>query len=456
MLKVKLFTLIFIIHVLFYSCAQDETQEKAKTYQGDTNQAPLVKLLNEKKNPTLSSSTKQELPEETLLSVLKTVHGVTNPDTGKDEGYRYNHPKYFSSMVSLHFINEKGIFLFDSTKNKLIEIKKGNNLTSINNQTTILQNSPAYIVLSTNINSENLKQEIEKRIKDPKLAEAIYNVNIENKAALEEAALIETGTILNLLNLSAAELNHDILPIKINNKSFFKKLLSLKSNQQASLLLPYYSNTNNDKQLSSYLSKTLSKSKSSKRGDFDLDRLLEKKDIINILWSANGIIESKDSKIHPSTLPFSYIDLYYITNEQVQKFDPYSKSLKTIKFGDYRKRLGSKLSEYKVRSSILIVQKKSINTNDKTAIYTGQNQKFINYYKKLNADSDQIKDLAFIQIGVALQNIRIFASDIGLAFQHFEVPESYRNRMALSLSLSKNEVPTFIIPIGYKKNAKTQ
>lgn len=442
----KGFSLCLLLFLFIFSCSNEEqTKDKTEVFKGDTDQAPLTKLLNSRNSNKPLSSNQVEADDEQLLSTLKTSHGIVNPENGKKSGFKYNHPTYFSSMVSLYYINNKGTFKYDSEKNKLIEINKKNQINDINSKIGLSSNPNSFIVLSANIDLTKLKNEIDKRIKDKKVADAVFNNLSNNKKILDEASLIEIGTILNLMNLSSAELNTNFLPLYIKNKSFFRSILSSSSTEKPLILIPYIPNTNN--KLSSYLSSTLSNSKASKKGEFDLDRNLDKKDIINILWSGNGIIKSTDSQTHPSMLPFSLIDLYYITNEQVEKFDPFSKSLKTIKFGDYRKSLGRKVSEYKTRSSILIVKK---NKKNNSQLFKGQDDSFYNHYLSIS-DKNSLNDLAFMQIGVALLNIRIFASDLGLAFQHFEVPDSKQSRMASRLSLKENESPVFIVPIGYKK-----
>jgi hypothetical protein len=62
--------------------------------------------------------------------------------------------------------------------------------------------------------------------------------------------------------------------------------------------------------------------------------------------------------------------------------------------------------------------------------------------------------LALFQVGTALQNIRLLATDFNLAYQHIEVNPKLRKKMSRQLSLKNKNLPVFIIPMSPKKIGK--
>ncbi|HEO65241.1 MAG TPA: hypothetical protein ENI73_05140 [Spirochaetes bacterium] len=409
------------------------------------------------------SDTSKKMDGESLLDLLWGGNGLV-----KNEGARtFTHPVNFTTLIDLYILNTQGVFHYNFKKNKLKKIKSGNVLSKLKVTRKLRYKANTYILISLSPSMKRVVKAIRKKIKnvsEENLGKIIKDYKDRRQNEINESALIEAGTAAKNIMLLASAYNMIHTPLSLKQdrstiRSIKKQLGIKKKRNKPFILIPLGVHKKGSKSgdYISYIQGLFKQGKNSRPGDFDFKSALKYDQLIKLLWVANGAIKSKGISSHPSGFPNSFIELYYVNEKKIQSYDPRTNSLKTIKFGDFRKRIMGKnrINKIKIRNAIIIARKS--NTKDirkQKRLFRGRHsKKIIKYYKRLIKNQKSLNALSLFQVGVALQTIRLLATDYDLAYQYFIVPRSKRSRLAQDLFLKKGDRPIFIIPIGKKDSA---
>ncbi len=450
-------TFFIIISFLMMSYCGSEGQTKGK-YSGKEH--PFITLMK-RDSGTLGhkSDTSKKMEADSLLDLLWGGNGLVKG--GKNR--TFTHPVNFTTLIDLYILNAKGVYHYNFKKNKLKKIKSGNVLSKLKITKKLRYKANTYILISLSPSMKRVVKAISKKVKNvskKKLRDIKRQYKGSRQKEIDDSALVEAGAAAKNIMLLASAYNFIHSPLGLGqNRSItksIKKQLGIKKNNTPFILIPLGTNKNGAKSsyYISYIQGLFKQGKNSRPGDFDFKSTLKYDQIINLLWVANGAIKSKGISNHPSGLPNSFIELYYVNEKKIQSYDSATNSLKTIKFGDFRKRIMGKkrVNNVKIRNAIIIAKKSNTKEIRKQRrLFRGRHsKKTIKYYKKLIKNQKSLNALSLFQVGVALQNIRLLATDYDLAYQYFIVPNSKRSGLAQDLFLKKGDRPIFIIPIGKK------
>ncbi len=455
----------FFVGMLFLGMTYCGSKDQTKGKKPSGGEHPFITLMKKDAGSLgHKSDTSKKMKDKSLLDLLWGGNGLV-----KSKGARtFTHPVNFTTLIDLYVLNAKGVFHYNFKKNKLKKIKNGNVLSKLKITKKLRVKANTYILISLSPSVKRVVKAISRKVKNISEAKLDKLKSLyENSRLYEirESAVIEAGTAAKNIMLLASAYNmvHTPLSLKQNQsltKSIKKQLGIKKKNNTPFILIPLGANKKGTKSsyFISYLQGLLKQGKNSKPDDFDFKATLKYDQIIKLLWVANGAVKNKGVSSHPSGIPNSFIELYYINEKQIRMYDPETNTLKTIKFGDYRKRMMSKkrINNVKIRNAIIIAIKSNTKRiRQQKRLFRGRHsKKTIKYYKRLIKNQKSLNNLSLFQVGVALQNIRLLATDYDLAYQYFIVSRAKRSSLAQALFLRKGDRPIFIIPIGKKGSAR--
>ncbi len=162
------------------------------------------------------------------------------------------------------------------------------------------------------------------------------------------------------------------------------------------------------------------------------DKELSIEQISQLLWSLQGITnKQRNLRSAPSAGATYPLEVYTVTNHGVFKYIPQYHQLK-------------KLSDKNIRpdlSSACLGQRWIIHTVNFviTAVFERTTGRY----------GDRGKQYVYIEVGHAAENLHLQAVALGLG--SVPVGAFNNNDVAKVLSLPKNEVPIYVIPVGYPK-----
>lgn len=160
------------------------------------------------------------------------------------------------------------------------------------------------------------------------------------------------------------------------------------------------------------------------------DKALSIQDISDMLWAANGVNRSSDSKrTAPSALNKQDIDVYIFTKEGAYLYDAHLHALKPIAEGDHR--------------ALLAGGQDFVKTAPVCLVFVSDLSRF-----EMGA-SEQVKMMGAMDAGIVSQNVNLFCSGVGLS----TVPRATMDKEGVKriLKLSDSQLPIMNNPVGYPK-----
>jgi SagB-type dehydrogenase family enzyme len=158
------------------------------------------------------------------------------------------------------------------------------------------------------------------------------------------------------------------------------------------------------------------------------DKAISKKQLSTILWCANGINRNDDKRTAPAAFDKYFINLYIADSKAVYLYNAKNNSLDLIK----QKNIKNEIAKKNIANASHII------------IATGKISKLPFYLKKT-----QKLQMAHANAGCILQNIYLITNALNLGTVMTGYIDS--DKISKILNLSKNEIPLYIMPIGYKK-----
>lgn len=156
-------------------------------------------------------------------------------------------------------------------------------------------------------------------------------------------------------------------------------------------------------------------------------RGIDKQDLSDLLWAANGINRSEKSlRTAPSAHNAKDIDIFVFTEEGVYLYDPEKHSLTTIKKGDFRSQIGKQNYVTDAPLSLILVSD-------------------ITRFKK--ADKKLCLNWAALDAGMVSQNISLFCASANMG----TVPRTFFDESKIRNILSLNPSQHIMLhhPVGY-------
>lgn len=156
-------------------------------------------------------------------------------------------------------------------------------------------------------------------------------------------------------------------------------------------------------------------------------RELDKQDLSDLLWAANGINRAdKSLRTAPSAHNAKDIDLFIFTAEGVYLYNPDQHSLIPIKNGDFRSQIGKQ--DYVVNAPLSLILVSDIR-------------------RFKNADKKLCLNWAALDAGMVSQNISLFCSSANLG----TVPRTFfdEGKIRKVLELSSSQYIMLHHPVGY-------
>jgi len=157
------------------------------------------------------------------------------------------------------------------------------------------------------------------------------------------------------------------------------------------------------------------------------------KELSTILWSANGINREDGKRTAPALFGMEVIRIYVLSNSGIYLYDATQNTLLSRSTKDARKDVGSKrggAGGTKTASLVLLL------TGDPSMI-----PDFMSKDMRLNA--------AYASVGTIGQNVYLIANALGLRTRLVGALSAEGIRGCLKLS--KDEIPLYIMPLGYGK-----
>jgi len=154
--------------------------------------------------------------------------------------------------------------------------------------------------------------------------------------------------------------------------------------------------------------------------------------ISQLLWAAQGITDEKGHRAAPSAGALYPLELYIVKSEGVFHYIPDNHKLEMILEGDLRKRLKEAcLGQQWIKEAPIDIVITGI--YERTTVKYGE--RGIRY--------------VHLEAGTACQNILLQAVSLGLGA--VPVGAFHDNQVQEILNLEEENIPFFVIPIGYKK-----
>ena len=157
------------------------------------------------------------------------------------------------------------------------------------------------------------------------------------------------------------------------------------------------------------------------------------KELSTILWSANGINREDGKRTAPALFGMEVIRIYVLSNSGIYLYDATQNTVLSRSTKDARKDVGSKrggAGGTKTASLVLLL------TGDPSMI-----PDFMSKDMRLNA--------AYASVGTIGQNVYLIANALGLRTRLVGALSAEGIRGCLKLS--KDEIPLYIMPLGYGK-----
>jgi hypothetical protein len=157
------------------------------------------------------------------------------------------------------------------------------------------------------------------------------------------------------------------------------------------------------------------------------------KELSTILWSANGINREDGKRTAPALFEMEVIRIYVLSNSGIYLYDATQNTLLSRSTKDAKKDVGSKrggAEGIETASLVLLL------TGDPSMI-----PDFLPRDMRLNA--------AYATVGTIGQNVYLIANALGLRTRLVGALSVERVRGCLKLS--KDEIPLYIMPLGYGK-----
>ncbi len=155
------------------------------------------------------------------------------------------------------------------------------------------------------------------------------------------------------------------------------------------------------------------------------DKKLTDKQILDILWAANGVNEY-DKRTAPSAMNRQDIDLYVCKSDGTWKYDAKNAKLKKITKTDIR--------------PILKGRNKFVDEAPITILLITDQSKF--------GDNKKAMTFGLLDAGIVSQNISLYCTSIGLGTVAC-APNLDEEKIQKALKLSSQQVPVLYHPVGY-------
>jgi len=154
--------------------------------------------------------------------------------------------------------------------------------------------------------------------------------------------------------------------------------------------------------------------------------------ISQILWAAQGITDERGHRAAPSAGALYPLEIYVVKKDGIYHYIPEGHKIEMILKGDARKKL-----------SDVCLGQKWVEDAPIDIIITG-------IYKRTTIKyGDRGIRYVYLEAGTACQNILLQAVSLGLGA--VPVGAFHDNQIQEVLNLEKEEIPLFVIPIGYEK-----
>lgn len=162
------------------------------------------------------------------------------------------------------------------------------------------------------------------------------------------------------------------------------------------------------------------------------EKELNLEQISQILWAAQGITDKEGHRTAPSAGALYPLELYIVKKDGVYHYVPEGHKMELILKGDLRKELKE-----------ICLGQQWIEDAPVDIVITG-------VYKRTTIKySERGVRYVHLEAGTACQNILLQAVSLGLGA--VPVGAFHDNQVQEILNLEKEEIPFFVIPIGYKK-----
>jgi SagB-type dehydrogenase family enzyme len=152
-------------------------------------------------------------------------------------------------------------------------------------------------------------------------------------------------------------------------------------------------------------------------------------DLSTILWAANGINRKNNQRTAPTALGKYFIDIYVAANEGVYKYNPAGNLLKWVSASNIKTNIGTQ-PDIGTASHVLI---------------------FVADLRVLPPVMERAAklDMANGTAGTIAENVYLTAAALKLGTRL--VASIKENNIREALQLNKDEVPLYIMPLGYSK-----
>ncbi len=457
---IKRFSIFFILFFLILvSCSKDVKKSES------LKESPFITLIKQKANTIVREfDLSVKINKSDALHLMWSGNGLVKTQKTKKHKLikHFTHPINFANMLKVYYVDKNGIYRYNYNKSNIELVKKGDYLSFLKVPKWIRYDTPAHIFISIRPDKEKMLKGLSnyEGIYKQKLLNKIKNtiVDIYSDDRIKESSLLELGMAAQNIMLLSTAYNFSYYPISFQGSSErLKSYFKLDKNEKLFLAISLASKKDKKKNslFINYVTKLIKNAKNhSPTKAFNNLAPVKLENIKKLLWVGNGIIKKtignkKTFLFTHSTLLNSLIDLYYITDKKLYKYDPIANKLLTKKHGDFRYRLGRMVTKYKAPGAIIITIKNKVPEVKNLVV---PSKRTIRYYQRLFKYSNGLYYSSIIQAGGAIENIRLLATDFNLAYQLIEIRfNAAREKMRRFLSLDENNLPIFIIPIGNKK-----
>ena len=158
-------------------------------------------------------------------------------------------------------------------------------------------------------------------------------------------------------------------------------------------------------------------------------RELSQRDLATILWAANGVNRKNGQRTAPTALGKYFIDLYVAANAGVYQYDPDGNLLRRVSAHNIKGRIGTQ-SDIGTASHVLILVAK---------------------LRMLPPAMDRTAKLSMANgtAGTIAENVYLIAAALKLGTRL--VASLNENNIRTELQLDPDDVPLYIMPLGYVK-----
>ena len=158
------------------------------------------------------------------------------------------------------------------------------------------------------------------------------------------------------------------------------------------------------------------------------NKKLNKQDLSDLLWAANGINRPDGRRTAPSAMNKQDVDVYVLMEEGAYLYDPQKHALKPVSKGDHRKLVAGRQASVAEAPVILVL---------------------VSDLAKFDTVKDKAQLFGAMDAGYVSQNIDLFCSGTGLA----TVPRASMEaeELAKALNLTADQFLMLNNPVGYPK-----